>query len=185
MAITTRPIYNTEYFNQVWATEEDFLQSYNDENKIKREELTEEDLKTIYYLVYARFGNTPIANMSLDQFKIKFWSIVYINAPAWKKREEIQTKLRNMSELDLFTASKQIYNTAENPSTEPTTDSQDELLFIERQAVNKNVRGKVEGYASLWDLIKTDVTTIFLDKFKVLFKKFVRPEHPIIYESED
>lgn len=184
MAITTKPIFDTEYFNQIWENHDDFLEEYRNA-PLKRDEIDQETAKTIYYLIYARFGNTPIANISLDQFKIKFWAIVYINAPAWKKREEIQLKIRTMSDSDLFTSNKQIYNTAENPANEPSTDANNELLFIDRQAVNKNIRGKIDGYALLWDLLKTDVTTMFLDKFKVLFQKFVRPERPLLYESED
>ena len=34
------------------------------------------------------------------------------------------------------------------------------------------------------DLLKTDVTKTFLDKFKVLFLKIVAPEEPLYYETE-
>ena len=43
----------------------------------------------------------------------------------------------------------------------------------------------MDAYTQLWDLLVSDVTNEFLNKFRPLFKQFVRPERQYIYESEE
>ena len=41
----------------------------------------------------------------------------------------------------------------------------------------------MEAYALKWDLLDTDVTSEFLNKFKALFRKILDPERPVLYET--
>lgn len=46
-------------------------------------------------------------------------------------------------------------------------------------------KSKMDAYQQLWDLLDTDVTGEFLDKFQKCFKQFARPERTFIYVTED
>ena len=139
---------------------------------------------TLFYLLYAKYGNNPIANRDVNQFKYKVFSIIFQYGPTWSKRIEIQEKLRALSEDDLIKGSKAIYNSAQNPSTKPSTSSLEELEYINAQNTTNYKKSKMDAYTQLWDLLATDVTSEFLNKFKNLFKMFVLNERPLVYVTE-
>ena len=45
--------------------------------------------------------------------------------------------------------------------------------------------GKLKAYEKLLELLDTDVTGAFINKFKVCFKQFVMPERHMIYVTEE
>lgn len=146
--------------------------------------IKDESASTLYYLLYASYGNSTIRNSDINQFKYEVFSTIYKYGPTWEKRIDIQDKLRNLSEAELLAGGKAIYNTALNPSTEPGTDTTEELDYINQQNVTKNVRSKLNAYNELMVLLKTDVTGDFIEKFKKLFKQVATKEMPLIYVTE-
>lgn len=105
--------------------------------------------------------------------------------PTWAKRLDIQEKLRNLSEDEIKKGSRAVYNHAYNPGTAPSTATLTELTFIDNQNTTNYVRSTIEGYAALTDLLETDVTKEFIDKFKKLFLLIVQPEEKLLYGSEN
>lgn len=144
---------------------------------------TNDLIKTLYYLLYARYGNSIIASTDLNQFKYKVWMTIFQYGPAWKKRMQIQEKLFNLSPDDsaVLQGTVMLYNHAENPDTSPTTDTFDALAGINSQNTSNVKRGKLEGYAMLNALISTDVTEEILGRFKKLFLKFLAPQKALLY----
>lgn len=140
---------------------------------------------TIYYLLYANYGNSVVASSDENRFKYKLFSIIWQYGPVLNKRRDIQQKLIALSEKDIMQGSVQVYNNAQNPATEPSTDDDEYLAYINQQNVSKNKKGKLEAYALLDSLLKQDVTQEFLNRFKPLFLNIVQPELPLWYESED
>lgn len=169
-------------FSNVWETVDSFKADY--ESSGIEKVLADTSISNLYYLLYASYGNSTIANSDLNQFKYLVFSRIYTHGPTWEKRLEIQKKLRNLSESELLAGGTAIYNLAENPGTEPGTDTEEALPYINRQNTTKNIRGKIEGYANLWAMLKVDVTSDFIKGFRPLFKKVVTPELPLYYESE-
>lgn len=141
-------------------------------------------ITTLYYLLYARYGNSTIASSDENQFKYKLFSIIFSYGPTWEKRLEVQKKLREMTEDELRESAKAIYNHSYNPSTIPSSDTIDELTTINDQNVTKHRRSKTDGYALLLSLLETDVTTQFIDRFNKLFITIVEPELPLWYTTE-
>lgn len=142
-------------------------------------------IETLYYLLYAKYGNSSIASSDPNQFKYKVFTTIFEYAPAWKQRLLIQEKLFNLDPdgEDVQKGTINIYNHAENPDTEPGTDAFEPLEGINMQNANTFVRGKLEGYALLNDLLLTDVTEEFLGRFKKLFIAFVGPQFPLWYKE--
>lgn len=143
--------------------------------------MTEDNMTTLYYLLYAMYGNSHIANSDENQFKYKVYSIMYMFGPAWEKRLDIQSKLRNLTDNELLLGSKQINNHSFNPSTQPSTSTLEELETINEQTTTQFKKGKLDGYAFLWDLISTDVTTELLNRFKPLFLQLTAPQESLYY----
>ena len=175
-------IYKTKTFANVFDTEATFKTSFK--ATVFNGALEDDKLSILYYLLYAKYGNNPIANLDENQFKYKVYSIIFSYGPAWAKRIDIQDKLRNLKEEELITGARQINNHAFNPAGEPSTDQLDALPTINDQTSTNYRKSKMEAYGALWDLISTDVTTEFINKFSICFKTVVAPEEPLIYVTD-
>ena len=166
----------TDYFPNVDSFKTEF-----EDCPIKADFQSDTTVNTLYYLLYARYGNSTIASSDPNQFKFKLWTIIFSYGPSWEKRLEIQKELRGLTENDLIVGSTQIFNHSYNPSTAPSTSTLDELTTINEQNTQKQKRSKLDAYSYLWDLLDTDVTTEFLNRFQGLFLKIVEPELPLWY----
>ena len=184
------PQYGTVTFVDIWDDVADFKSDLADspfDGCIKDGSGTgdPDNVSLVFYLLYARYGNNPIANYDINQWKFKIFSTMFQYGPSWEKRLDIQDKLRGLSEADIIAGSKAIYNNALNPSTAPSTGSLEELSFINSQNTTNYKKSKMEAYAQLWNLIETDVTEEFLLKFKKCFKIFVSAEQPLLYVTDE
>ena len=309
------PQYDTKLMTDVWGQASDFLTDYQSAGIPTT--ISNQNATTLYYLLYAKYGNTPIANYDENQWKYKMFSIIFQYGPTWEKRLDIQTTLRGLQLSDLLdngsyraltsqsgteTSSKtgsdnntrtlnttekntgtsslantgsdttastgtqsvartgtvsttgeteDIKNHAFNPSTAPAQNAYSPLNYINEQHATKNdvnstvtnnltdtttndlqnqtthnttstttndlsradtgtikddrtitdstsaentsqnetttvmTAGKLKAYEKLLELLDTDVTGNFINKFKVCFKQFVMPERHMIYVTEE
>lgn len=147
-----------------------------------------ETMNLLYAVMMGRYANSTILNYNVDQFKLEFMSLVWQHGAKWEKELEIQKELSKLSLEDgspLFSGSKAIYNSAANPSTQPQGE---ELPFINSQNVTHYKKSKIEGLSILAELLDSNVTDRFLDKFKHLFKKIIfsgRDLYYTTYEEND
>jgi len=177
------PQYNTKLFTDIYETVNDFCYDYQHVGIPTT--ISVNNAMTLYYLLYAKFGNSPIANLDENQFKYKLFSIVFMYGPAWEKRLDIQNEIKNLSADDLLQGAKVIHNHAFNPSTDPSTSTLTELTYINDQNTSNYKKSKMDAYGQLWSLISSDVTAEFLNKFNICFKKFVKPANPLIYVTDE
>jgi hypothetical protein len=172
-------------FSDVFSNADEFKAEYETSmlassiSKIKPE-----SVDILYYLLYARYGNSVVASFDENQFKYKVFSIIFQYGPSWERRLEAQKVIRELSEEDIIKGTKRINNKSYNPSTAPTTDTLEELTTINEQYTDGWKKSKLEGYASLLALLDTDVTEEFISKFKKLFITIVEPNLPLWYETE-
>lgn len=163
-------------FTDVWDNADAFVSQYMaNPTRIQVMQIEEATATTLYYLLYSRYGNSPIANLDIYQFKFKLWSIIAQYGPTWEKQLDMQQKLRAMTDDELMLGSKIIYNHAYNDGSSPSTDSLEETPYINEQNTTNNKKNKLQAYNELMTLLQTDVTDYFLNKFKPLFKKIIVP----------
>lgn len=174
--------YRQRKFTDIYGDKNTFLTDYK-ENGLPTT-ISDDTATTLYYLLYARYGNSTIASSDENQFKYKLFSTVFMYGPTWEKRLDIQEKLRTLTDDQLREGSKAIYNHAFNPSTAPSTDTLDELTTINDQNTTKYKKTPMEGYSTLLMLLETDVTAEFLDRFRKLFLVVVEPELPLWYVTD-
>lgn len=148
--------------------------------------VTDANLSVLYYLLYARYGNSHIASSDENRFKYDLFGIIFSKGPTWQKKLELQKTLRELSDDDLMYGSKAIYNTAMNPGTEtPINDdgTPGEIGFINQQNTTNYKKSKLEAYSILYSLLETDVTSEFINQFSRLFNQW-GPEIPLYYVTE-
>ena len=220
-----KPMYDTNLFCEIWNSSDSFLADYNNTgteftNQVPTT-ISQENALMTYLLLFSRYGNNPIANYDVTQFKNKIFTLIWQYGPAWEKRLSMQEDIRNLTLQEITTGTKTdwssegtqsqnntgtdttINNHAFNPSTAPSTQDTNELNYIDQQQVAKGsntstisgtdskttgqtvTKSKMDAYAQLWDLVATDVTNDYINKFKKCFKQFVAPERRMIYVTED
>ena len=220
-----KPMYDTNLFCEIWDSSESFLADYNNTGTEFTNQvppvISQQNALMTYLLLFSRYGNNPIANYDVTQFKNKIFTIIWQYGPAWEKRLSMQEDIRNLTLQEITQGTKTdwssegtqsqnnsgtdttINNHAYNPSTAPTTQTTNELDYIDQQQVAKGsntstisgtdskttgqvvTKSKMDAYAQLWDLVATDVTNGYIAKFKNCFKQFVAPERRMIYVTED
>lgn len=171
--------YRNRKFTDLWPSFESFNNDY--QNNGIEALLSSSAIKTLYYLLYARYGNSTIASFDETQFKYKVFSTIYMYGPTWEKRIEIQKAVRDLNLDEVMDGGKAVYNTALNPNQAPSTDSLEELKYISQQNTTKYKKSKVDAYNVLLGLLETDVTEAFIGQFKKLFLIVVTPELPLWY----
>lgn len=173
--------YRTRTFCDIWNSVGLFLNDIQ-ESGLKIE-LKQDSLINLYYLLYSRYGNNHIANFDENQFKYKVYSTIFMYGPTWEKKLEIQTKIRSLDLEKIKVGGKSILNHSYNPSTEPTTDTLEELPTINEQNTSNYKKGDLEAYTSLWQALVSDVSNNFLNMFKKLFITVVEPNDPLWYTT--
>lgn len=182
--MSIKPRYNTETFCDVYDKAEDFVADYkasglyDANNKINDTSAT-----TLYYLLYAQYGNSPIFNNDVNQFKYKMWSTIYKFGPSWEKRLSIQSNIRQLTLEDIQTGSQAIYDHSLAMGDDNITAKTDPTK-IDQKTGTYYTKSKMDAYGQLWTILKADVTNEFLSKFKICFKQFVMPERPVLYVTE-
>lgn len=173
----------TKTFNQIWNNYSTFKTDFSTSPFTGI--ITESNLEILYYLLYAKFGNSFITNLDENQWKFKVFSTIWKYGPTWEKKLEIQAELKGLDikSKDFLKGAKAIYNKALNPETEPSTTALGELTYINEQTATNYEKSKMDALTQLWSLIVTDVTDRFLERFAPLFKKIWNPG--ILFESEE
>lgn len=184
--------YRYRKFTEIWEDVDAFLTDYNDAGIPAT--IEEKTATTLFYLLYARYGNSTIASSDENQFKYKVFSTIFMYGPTWEKRLEIQEAVRSLDLDQLMDGGKAVYNTALNPGQPVAggegapigegTNTLDELTYINQQNTTKYKKSKVDAYAILTNLLETDVTEEFIGKFKKLFLTVVQPEVPLWYVTQ-
>ena len=178
------PMYNTKTFSEVWDEESKFEATYNAlPTGMKVMKAT--SLPIIYYLLYGKYGNSPMANTDENQFKQKVMNVIFMYGPSWEKRLDIQSKLRGLSDDEIKAGTTQFYNHSSNPSEAPAVNTETELSYLDAQNVTKNKRSLIEGYAMLWNLLESDVTEEFIARFRYLFNAFAGPARTYVFATEE
>ena len=154
-----KPMYDTNLFCEIWNSSESFLADYNNTgteftNQVPTT-ISQENALMTYLLLFSRYGNNPIANYDITQFKNKIFTLIWQYGPAWEKRLSMQEDIRNLTLQEITTGTKTdwssegtqsqnnsgtdttINNHAFNPSTAPSTQDTNELNYIDQQNVAK------------------------------------------------
>lgn len=172
-------LYRTNSFVEEFPTADDFLDFYKNNEGIPTT-ISDNSAKTLYYLLYARYGDCHIAMSSYQRFKYAVMATIYKYGPTWEKRLDIQEKIRVLTLDDLQEGTLAVTNQAKNPGNKLEKDD-DLIKNVNDQSRTKYKKSKLAAYEQLYMLLRTDVTEEFLDKFKKLFNKFGDPTDMLGY----
>lgn len=173
------PQFNTELFSDVFPTSDDFVNGYTSSDLYNDEDAR--DIKKAYTLLLARYGNTPIANKSIEQFKLKLYSVLFQHLANYIEKLNLQKLVRKLTVDDFLQGSKAVYNHAFNPGDAPSTSGVEELPYINEQNATNYKRSMSEAIGIKADLINENITEQFLRFFKYLFKTVVVPDVNVLY----
>lgn len=178
--------YRTKKFVDFYPDADTFFDEVTD-SPLYDSELTSENIVKLYYLLYARYGNSNIASSDPNQFKYKMFSIIANYGPIWQKNLEIQKKLRALSDDQIRESTRYINSHAYNPGEGGIVqnDSGDKVLdYINDQNTSKATSPLVGAYDSYLSSL-SNYTDTFIGMFKNLFLTVVQPEKPLWYRMDE
>lgn len=177
--------YRTRTFANIFPTEEEFITHYTS-LPIPQIFTDESTARTLYYLLYARYGNSHVSFSDENQFVYSLFSKIFQYGGAWEKRLTIQKDLARMTEEEMRMGGEATYNSAMNPTTQSetiSTGSRDSINYINSQNKTLYTKTRLEGYSNLLALLDSDVTEDFIVKFRPLFIRVLAPDSPLLYET--
>ena len=177
-----------ETFSDIFPSIDDFKTEYTNCKLPLTQyfgEVSSEQVSTLYYLLYGKYGNSTIAASDETRFKYRLFSIVFQYGPTWVEQLKLQKNVREMTLADLQVGGKAVYNTALNPNIAPTTSALDELPYINQQNTTNYAKSEAEAYGIKINLLNNDVTESFLGRFRDLFLKIVQPTVPLWYVTTE
>ena len=156
---------------------------------IKKEEMKMNNysIKTLFYLLYARYGGSHIKSNNPAQWKYKIFSNIFTKGPAWKKHGELQQELIDSTTDDLQKGQVQINNMAANPDGTPinpdgsSSKSWEAIGGINSQNTYLQKSGKLNTLANADGLITNDFTSSFINSFQKFFISVASPSRPLWY----
>ena len=166
--------YRNEKFTDIYPDVQTFLTEYKT-SPLYDEEMQDTNLMKLYYLLYAKYGNSTIASSDINQFKYKLYSIIYDQGPIWQKYLYIQKQLRSLSNDEILKSSEYINSHAYNPGQYMNDNGI--LDYINDQTKSTTYNATINGYYSYLNTLNS-FTETFLDMFKSLFLTVVAPEKP-------
>lgn len=175
-------------FTEIFPNEDSFVNCDIAPNL--KNAISEENLKTLYYLLYARYGSSTIAFDSEPQFIYSVFSTIFMYGPTWEKRLEVQKGIKELNlEGDLLEGAKYISNLSMNPSTLGAkgggNDDLAPLQTVNQQSYNGWKKNKLQAYGEVLEIMRTDITESFIGQFKKLFIKVVQPNLLLWFKNED
>lgn len=176
--------YSNKKFSDFYPDANTFIGDYKS-SPLYINEITDDSLLKLYYLLYAEYGNSIIANRDENQFKYRLFSLIYEQAPIWQKYISIQTRLRSLTEKQILESSQSIANFAQSPAEymEHNEDGDILLDYINTQSTSKNYSPLVTSLSNYLSTL-SDYTQTFIEMFRSLFIKVVMPEQPNWYEMD-
>lgn len=116
--------YSTITMTDIWESAQEFVYDYKHVGIPTT--ISDANATTLFYLLYARYGNSSIANYDITQFKYKMFSVIFQFGPTWEKRLSVQETLRGLNLSDLINdgAIDELFNhSGQNGVTESSTGS--------------------------------------------------------------
>ena len=171
-------------FNQVYEDYDDFYTDYLG-MPLTMQVIDTDSLITLYVLLVGRYGNSRIANLDITQFKYKLFGTIFQYGGTWEKKVDIQKAIRQLSLDEVKKGATNIYNRALNPEVEPSTQTTEELTYINEQNVQKFLKNDSQAYMEWMGILEEDVTEYFLEKFRYLFQTFVGNYYGVVNPQEE
>lgn len=190
-------MFNANYTHYGRFSNKRFLDVFPDEDAFKATyayyqsifnspiKVEEDQMSFIYYILYSRYGSEYIAMSNTTRFEAKLFATLELAAPILIKELDIQKKLLALSEEDIHSGGRAIYNHAFNPSGAPSTSALEELPFINDQNTTYYKKSPMEGYSILLSLLDDDLLENFLRKFKKLFLRVLAPTLARLYDVQE
>lgn len=170
--------FRTRTFIEIFPNVEEFKMTYSES---ALGEITDASLQKLYFLLLGRYGSSHISYSSEDLFKAAICGIIFEYGPSWQKRLDLQKQIRELE--DYTEGSRALHNHSYNPSTDPSTLTDQILETIDDQNVTKYKKAPLEGLSLAYSTIVTDVTEAFLGKFRRLFVKVLMTGNPLLYAT--
>ena len=129
-----------------------------------------------------RYAESTIRYKNEAQFLAGFFTIMRESQERLRVKLRVNTILRNLDEERALSGESVLTNSATNPDTEPSTDTEEHLPFVNSQTFQKGKLSPVKGLYDWKHSVGGQAYNEFLDSFRALFKVILMEEETV-YEQ--
>lgn len=141
------------------------------------------DLENEEYLaLIGRYAQSSIQYNSVIQFEAAFLTTLIESLSRLRAKLKINERLKTMEETEALKDDVRLVNMARNPDSEPTTDTDEHLPYVQEQQVVKGSLSPVKGLYNWKHSVGGQAYNEFLDSFKFLFRTLLVKEDTM-YEN--
>lgn len=160
----------TFYFEDIFPTEQSFIDFCNDQNVSDLTQAPNLDAAKYFYRVLLQnYVNCNIQYDTPTPFKMRMAQILTEHFAQFKAQYTTALSLTNMSEDDLRLIGESLTNHAYNPNTTPE-DPRKPLEFISAQDFNFSKDNKYRSFLNALNSMPSTRAKEFAERFRHLFK---------------
>ena len=174
----------TQTLSDIYPTYEKFESDYSSIGLEKIPFKDQSFLRHIYLVLMAEYMSSPIASLSVDQFRLKLMNLVTSYGPEFERLIQVQQDLLSMDITELTKSAEAVYNSAFNPS-KPLDTVDGRVLTVNQQNTTTHHRSKLDAYQYLMSLVNSDITRNFTSRFSKLFAVVLQTNYPLYYVTEE
>lgn len=143
----------TFYFNEIFPTYDDWVNTMKDFNIVNYEEVMQANFDNyVYKILFNQYYNVNVRYSTIGDF-VTSLSNVYLNKfNKFLKQKELLDKIYNLTDNDILTLTQTLSNMANNPNTEPV-DPTTPINYISAQTYQMLTDNKLKGYLNALESI--------------------------------
>lgn len=135
-------------------------------------EITESQLRQVYFTLLAEYVDTPIALISPVQFNLRICQIISLYAKLYFDNLEIVRTATDYALDEFMSAGKTIVSSAANNDSTPILGEDTILEYTSAQQVARGVRSRDDALKAKRTFLRDEFTKNFYNRFKGLFRTF-------------
>lgn len=169
----------TFYFTDVFSTFDEFKSAINDYTNVV---VDDDFLNNLYTKFCIKYQISNIRFTIKEMFLYQFCSIFDNEFSKFKRRFDINEKMKKITLENIQILNEVISNYGENPNYE-NANAKEALTYITNQSATFTKLSELDAYLKQLDTLLTEGFEEFLNKFKELFTAFAF-DNPIYYCDE-
>ena len=178
--------FETSYFSDIYPDLETFeadFELFKDSLAFYGDFKAPSMVSKIYFMLASEYAYSHHIG-ARDQWKAMLWARIFEYGPYLEKDLEMQKEVLKLDINDLREGTKAIYNSALNPGTYPSTNSLQELDYINQQNTTNYKKSKAEAILVLKEIMNKNLIKEFLGRFKNLFIGICYPNYSRYYIND-
>lgn len=163
-----------------------FIKDYDSGPFFVKEQITEEQLTTAYWQIYARYDTYSFQSNEKNRCILKLQQVISQYYPNLLTKLKLQDNIKNLTLKEIENGGQEVYGRAETPDTEIDTqdinNAAEHIKYVNSVDFSNRKHNKVNAYLNQYAAIVDGLWDEFLNRFEKLFKPIRWSKYKEMYD---